>query len=210
MKKSLAAVLLAGSLALSNGCASYKVSTPDYIRPDFKEYLTDYQADTLRIKAKEHYLYKIIPLSSEQIKPYDVGHWLTWTFLGNEKSGIFGEDCKRPYSDEIGLKTYLRWYARNPLNNFFGKTIGKREKTKRNAFAIIRANEKFLFMQKDPQPSMFGKTPFSFNLALNFYKPFISLKFPVSKNRQFDFDFGWKPDNTFGIKLRPFTNDGTW
>lgn len=210
INKNLRNILLATSIACSTGCASYKISTPDYVRPNFENYLTDYENDMLRDKAKEHILYKMIPLSSEQIKPYDVGHWITWNLFGNERNGIFGEDCGKPYSQEISFKTFLRWNIRNPASNFCSYTLGKREKTKRKSFAILRANEKFLFMQKDETPCIFSESKASFNLGLNFYKPFLAFKFPVYKDKRFDFYFGWRPDNTFGIKLRPFTDDGLW
>ncbi len=209
VNKGLASLLLASSIALSAGCASYKISTPDYVRPNFREHLTDYKNDMLRDKAKEHFLYRVVPLSSEQIKPYDIGHWITWNLFGNENNGIFGEDCKKPYSQDINALTFIRWTTRNPLSNFTKYTLGKRTE-ERNSFALLRANDKFLFMQKDEDPGIFAKTPVSFNLELNHYKPFLAFKFPVFPKRRFDFYLGWRPDNTFGIKLRPFTNDGTW
>ncbi|VVB80153.1 Uncharacterised protein [uncultured archaeon] len=209
IKKNLLGLIAASCLAFSSGCASYKVSTPDYIRPDFQEYLTDYQNDSLRDKAKEHFLYRVVPLSSEQIKPYDVGHWITWNLFGNENNGIFGEDCKKPYSSNINTWTFLRWQARNPASNLCKYTLGKRTE-ERNGFAILRANDKFLVLHKDKDPCIFSSTKASFNLSLNHCKPFLAFKFPVFPNRRFDFYFGWRPDNTFGMKLRPFTDDGLW
>lgn len=207
IKKNLVEILLMASLA--SGCASYKVNTPDYVRPNFREYLTDYKNDSIRDEAKEHYLYKLVPLSSEQIKPYDLGHWITWNLFGNENNGIFGEDCKKPYSENINTWTFVKWTARNPASNFCKYTLGKR-KEEDNSFAILRLNDKFLFMHKDEEPCIFSKSAASFNFAVNHYKPFISFKFPVYPGRRFDFYFGWRPDNTFGIKLRPFTDNGIW
>lgn len=209
IKKNLMSLLAASCLVFSSGCASYKVSTPNYIRPNFQEYLTDYHNDSLRDKAKEHFLYRIVPLSSEQIKPYDVGHWITWNLLGNENNGIFGEDCKRPYSQEINTLTFLRWQLRNPASNFCKYTLGKRTE-ERNGFAILRVNDEFLLLQKDDNPCIFSTAKASVNLSFNHYKPFLAFKFPVFPNRRFDFYFGWRPDNTFGFKLRPFTDDGLW
>lgn len=209
MKKSLATVLLASSLALSSGCASYKVSTPDYAQQNPNKYASTDTNSLLRTNAKQHFLYHVVPLSSEQIKPYDIGHWITWNLFGNENNGIFGEDCNKPYSTNINAKTFLSWTTRNPSSNFTKYTLGKRTE-KRNTFIILKANEEFHFLHKDKDPCIFGKTKASFNLVLNHYKPFISLKFPVFPKRRFDFYFGWRPDNTFGIKLRPFTDDGTW
>jgi hypothetical protein len=207
IKKGLAGLILASTLSL--GCASYKVDTPDYIRPNAINYLTDYHYDSIRNNAKEHYLYKIVPLSSDQIKPYDIGHWLTWTFLGNEKNGIFGEDCGKPYSENINTLTFVRWNLRNPMANFGSYVVGRRTK-ERKGFAILRINDKFLFMKKDENPCIFSSAKASFNLAFNHYKPYLSFKFPVYKNRRFDCSIGWKPDNTLSFKFRPFTDSGLW
>lgn len=208
IRQGLMSLILASTLSF--GCASYKINTPDYVRPDFKEYLTDYHNDSIRNEAKEHFLYKIVPLSGEQIKPYDLGHWAMWSLLGNEKNGIFGEDCNKPYSENINTLTFLKWNMRNPLANFCNYVLGNRKKQERNGFAILRMNDHFLFMKKDENPCIFTESAVSFNLALNYYKPFLSFKFPVYPGRRFDFYLGWRPDNSFGMKLRPFSDDGLW
>jgi hypothetical protein len=210
LKKNLASILLA--LTLSSGCASYKINTPDYIHP--KDYLTcDSSIAQRREMAKQHYLYKIIPLSRDQLKWYDFPRRVSYNLFGNEDDGIFGEYCKKPYSKDIDTSTFLRWYIRNPAHNFCFYALGFQEPNKKptkNSFAILRADEKFLFLSKDEDPCVMGDTPASFNLSLNHYLPFLSFRFPVYPERKFDFYFGWRPSGAFGIKLRPFSKDGGW
>lgn len=210
LKKDLTAILLASFLC--SGCASYKINTPDYIHP--KDYLIQREDIAQRREfAKEHYLYKIIPLSKDQLKWYDVPRRITYSLFGNEDDGIFGEYCKKPYSGDISTGTFLRWYIRNPAHNFCFYTIGFQEPNKKptkNSFAILRADEKFLLLRKDQDPCVMGKTSASFNLSLNHYLPFLSFRFPVYPGKKFDFYFGWRPSGAFGMKLRPFSNDGGW
>ena len=209
LKKGLVGILLAATL--SSGCASYKIDTPNYIHPRETLAVEDYSIKERRKLAKEHFLYKFVPLSREQIEPYDIGHWVSWNLFGNEDDGIFGEYCvAKPFSKEIDFKSFLRWNMRNPLSNISKYTLGKKGKREINSFAIFKINDRFLFMQKDYKPYIFSESKASFNLSLNHYLPFLSFKFPVFLERRFDFYMGWRPDGSLGIKLRPFTDDGGW
>src|SRR3989344_2497974 len=142
----------------------------------------------LRNSSQENFIYKIIPRYAEDIPPWDLFHWTTWMLFGNQNNGIFGEDQEKPYSEDIGLGSFLAWQLRNPLHNFTFYGIGSagwEKHTTTEAYSL------------DNKKGSHSK------LVFNDYKPFISLVFPVSKEREFQFYFGWRERGNLGIKLKP-------
>ena len=183
--------ILVTSLLCATSCATYRPMESDKKESDIVQ------------EAAKHHLYDIVPRYSEQIKTFDVGHWIAWSLLGNEDDGIFGEDRRRPYSTNITTKTFLSWSARNPLHNFTFYTIGSADWDKHYNFDLVKINDEntSLFTQgKDNVPKGFA-------LSVNDYKPFVSLQFPWSEKRRFSFYFGWRPEGCFGIKFRPFSKN---
>jgi hypothetical protein len=163
------------------------------------------EIQAVRETASESPIYRFVPRYREEIAWYDVPRWITWAMFGNEKDGIFGEDANPPYSKSADFGTFVSWTVRNPMSNFCFYVIGSADWKTHHSYSLIRGDESGAhFFGPDRKPAVFGKGSTAFNFAFNDYKPFLSLKFPLSNHHQSDFYFGWRPDGSFGIKLRPY------
>ena len=191
------------ALMVLSGCLPYKQPTTQFTnqrRPN-----ANAPDRALRDRAASQGLYAVVPRNRKQIAWYDVPHWLTWTFLGNERDGIFGEDTNPPYSAAPGMKSFLAWQVRNPACNFCFYVIGSGDWKTHHSFTVLQADAKGTqCFKNEKRPSVFGKGRSAVIFAFNDYKPYVSFKFPVSKYHFADFYFGWRPEGHFGIKCRPF------
>ncbi|MEK6927468.1 MAG: hypothetical protein AABX11_03470 [Nanoarchaeota archaeon] len=195
---------LAGFLLFS-GCAEYKRPSNSY---------SSYTKETdksinleLREQALNHRVYDFVPRHRSQIKFYDLGHWTTWAFFGNDEDGIFGESASPAYSTNISYMTAVRWSVlRNPLHNYNSYIIGTDYLEKHHNFAVFAFDNKrgLRIMAKEKDPTVFGTGPATFQLLLNDAKPYVSFKVPMFFGRKFDFGVGWKERGNFGFKFRPF------
>ena len=185
---------LAGVLAFSlftPGCATYKISTSSYadrIRDEDKY-------KDVKKEALQHSLYKFIPLHREQIKFYDLGHWLTWTFFGNDNDRIFGEETgKIPYSTNINFKTFCSWNLRNPMHNltFYVPPLGTAGLERHFNINLLSLDREGFSCFKEEEGKVFREGNNSLQLSFNDGLPFISMKIFYLRKRQFDFYFGRK------------------
>lgn len=185
------------------GCLPYKkLPTPATLTTQATESERDRQ---IRATAAADPLYRVIPRDRRQIYWFDVPHWVSWGLLGNEHDGIFGEDSNPPFTQTPNFKSFLAWYARNPLNNFCFYVIGSADWKTHYSFNVFKSDPAGLqLLSSDPKPSVFSKDPGGFIFALNDFKPFVSIKFPMGKAHAFDFYLGWRPEGHFGIKFRPW------
>ncbi|MEK6933888.1 MAG: hypothetical protein AABW75_03365 [Nanoarchaeota archaeon] len=185
---------------LSSGCATYKISTQNYYSPRNDGF------DEIRQNALENRLYEVIPRHKEQVKFYDLPHWIPWALMGNDDNGIFGEDKGSiPYKQEINAKTFCSWTTRNPMHNFmfYVPPLGTAGLKKHLSFSLIKYDKKEIKLFTTKKGEVFGDGKNSFQISFYDFKPFISCKISYSKKRQFDFYFGGRPEGAFGIKFRP-------
>lgn len=185
---------------LSSGCATYRTQTQYYYSFSSDGY------DEVRVKALENKLYDIIPRHREQVKWYDLPHWIPWALVGNDDNGIFGEDAgRKPYKLEIRGKTFCSWTLRNPVHNlmFYVPPIGTAGLKKHHSFSLIKLNKNRIKLLTTEKGEVFGQGDNSFQFSIYDFKPFISLKICYSKNRQLDFYIGGRPDGAIGFKFRP-------
>jgi len=195
-------------LILLSGCIRYKQPTSAFT--NVRRSTTNPAELELRERASRQGLYAVVPRDRRQIEWYDVPHWLTWTFFGNENDGIFGEDAKPPFTNQPGMKSFLAWQLRNPLDNFCFYVIGSADWETHHSFSIVHADAGGArYFKTEKRPSVFGNGRTAVIFALNDYKPFLSFKFPVTHDHQADFYLGWRPEGHFGIKCRPYKSIAT-
>jgi len=201
MNKVLGLIVASVMLPLS-GCLPYRQPTADFANlrsPDPADRYHD-----VRAEAAANPLYKIVPRNRKQIAWYDVPHWLSWALVGNEHDGIFGEDTNPPYTQTLNGKSFLAWQVRNPACNFCFFVIGSGDWKTHHSFTVLQADAVGTKgLKSEPHPSVFGKGQSAFIFAFNDYKPYVSVKFPVWKDRHTDFYLGWRPEGHFGVKFRP-------
>lgn len=187
-------------------CASYKIPTSDFLtlKPSSGEIV---EATPERKQALEHWAYKIIPKHRSQIRIYDLGHWLSWSLLGNDDDGLFAEEnsSKFPEPKEIGLKRAALWGLRNPLHNFTFYVIGSAYWDNSELAIIQLAKEEtaFLSYRKKGGVDFAGKSTSLF-IGFHGWKPFVSLR--LNYGRMLDTYAGWRWKGNFGLKLLPFKN----
>lgn len=192
--------MLFSLIALSSGCAAYKTPTQNYYSSRKDGF------DEIRKRALENELYEVIPRHRKQVKFFDLPHWIPWALMGNDDNGIFGEDKgSTPYKKEINAKTFCSWTARNPMHNlmFYVPPFGTASLKKHQSFSLIRYDEEGTKIFTTKKGEVFGDGRNSFQISIYDFKPFISCKISYSKDRQFDFYFGGRPEGAFGIKFRP-------
>lgn len=172
-------LLLISIIAILTGCAPYRIPT---------------QCLDLNERGLESPLYAAIPRHRCQIRPLDIGHWITWTLFGNDDDGIFGEGPKAHYypNQKPSFLKAMRWTLRNPFHNFCFYVIG----------SANRENSKITFL--DLESKLNGSR---FFLGLHGGKPFISLCVRYSAQRKGEFYFGWRVRGNFGIKFLPIRRE---
>ena len=191
-------LLLLGALGLVFllvGCLSYRHPTVSYAPPgsdpDF----------LMKSNALAHPLYRVVPLKSGQIRWYDAPHWLSWTFLGNEDDGIFGEQQSAPFTRHISTRGFLAWQIRNPAHNLGFYVLGSAGNNPHSNVTLLGVWPWHVtLVSKDGQTSQFE--PAALKLNLNDYKPFFTFHFPVGWGRKFEFYLGWRYAGTLGAALR--------
>lgn len=207
LKYSGGIVLIAFLLPLSGyiyGGRAYKIPTQDYLlkKPHSVNGEFNEQHQKIREEALSHPLYNLIPRHREQIRWWDVPHWITWNLFGNDDDGIFAEETGM-YSDEaISFSRFLKWTARNPAHNFTFYTIGSAERNEHHNYTLVRIDSDGLTCFKEEGGVVFGKGKNAIQLGFNDHKPFISLKLSYF-SRQLRFYFGWRERGNFGIKFQP-------
>lgn len=197
------AFIFSALIFLQTSCANYKVKTVDLKLGASKESMNT-QAVLQRKLAREHWLYRCVPRHRSQIVWYDVGHWGTWAFLGNDDDGIFGEEptAKFDTSYQVGLPRALLWKVRNPFHNFTFYVIGNAQfRNPEITLLELSSNGFLLFDYDDERRTVFPGDGSGFFFGFHGYKPFISLK--LDYGRVFKFYFGWRPRGNFGVKLLP-------
>lgn len=152
-------------------------------------------------------LYNYVPGSKSEVDKKSLVSWLSWSFLGNDDDGLYGE---KPTAGEwtcekIGPKRAFMWWVRNPMHNFTFYVIGSAYK-KNSEFVILKFSEEggeFLKYHKEAR-TVFAGSGTSFFLGFHGWKPFISLR--LDYGRRLDFYFGWRERGNFGIKFVPSAN----
>lgn len=176
-------------LFLMNGCASYKVPTESFINENGSN------AEPL-----SHWLYGVVPRHSSQLSWYDAGHWLTWTLLGNDDDGIFGEESDYKPDLPTGVAKASHWFMRNPFHNFGFYVIGSAQKDNPEYILLKASHQGVLAFRHSEEPSNFGDKGSSFLLALHGNKPFVSLRVIWSERKKSELYFGWRERGNFGAK----------
>ena len=189
---------------LCSGCASYKIPTKEFIGPPHNTETSDKDLKQRKI-ALEHWLYEYIPRHRSQIRWYDFGHWISWSILGNDDHGIFGEEHETvPQTDDkISSFRMLQWTSRNPAHNFTFYVIGTAQYDN-SEFTLLRAScedIKFLKITTHEKRDYAGQCS-GFFLALHGWRPFLSIR--LDHWRSSKFYIGWRELGNFGVRLTPF------
>lgn len=171
------------------GCVSYKVPTESFIN----ETGTNDQA-------LSHWLYSVVPRHSSQIEWYDAGHWLSWSLLGNDDDGLFGEESNYKPDQPIGISKAARWFGRNPFHNFCFYVIGSSDRANEEYILLKASGSQVAAFRKSEKPSNFGDKDTSFLAALHGNKPFVSLRIAWSQDKKSEFYLGWRERGNFGVK----------
>jgi len=174
---------------LMGGCASYKVPTESFINETGSNN-----------QALSHWAYTVVPRHSSQIEWYDAGHWLSWTLLGNDDDGLFGEESNYKPDLPIGISKAARWFGRNPLHNFCFYVIGTSQKHNDEYILLKASSTQIAAFKKSVKPSNFGDEETSFLAALHGNKPFVSLRIVWNKDKKSEFYLGWRERGNFGAK----------
>lgn len=160
-------------------------------------------------KAAKHWLYCVVPRHRCQIRWYDIGHWVTWVFFGNDDEGIFGESPRSPYNPycKNNTKKAMRWWIRNPLHNFTHYTIGSAYRVN-SEYTLFNANcHGICCCHYTPVATRnYGSKCSSFYLALHGGKPLISLRLNYPRKKKTEFYIGWRKEGNFGIKFHPMVD----
>lgn len=204
MRSNIKFAFLFFCLAILSSCAPYKFSTLEFLE-DPPEICSeeDFLLYQNKVDALHHPLYSIIPRHRCQIKWYDVGHWCTWALFGNDDDGIFGEEPSAHYKKDFpvsGCKA-LVWGLRNPLHNFCFYVIGTAY-TCNSCLTLVKLSPEqwSCLTYQSHADTTFASEYTSFFLALNGWKPFISLRLTYNPCYSSDFYFGWRHRGNFGIK----------
>lgn len=191
-----------------SSCAPYRCSTTELAKRHFcaqSVSIDDNKVDT----AANHWLYYVIPLHADQIYWFDLGHWLTWSILGNEDDGIFGEGPHANYKPCEKISTYkaLRWFIRNPFHNLFFYVVGRNTKTPVRRFSLFEVTDQGfgLFCGFSRRSYTFIGHRFGLQCCLHQGLPLISFRSLWNIRRKTEFYIGWRDRVNFGIKLRLFS-----
>jgi hypothetical protein len=181
-------------LALA-GCAPLKKGElPEKTRP-----MTERQKE-----AHVHWLYGIVPQHRSLIRPYDIGHTITWALFGNDDAGIFAESEKQKidgYEDRpITTSLAIRWFLRNPFHNFTGYVIGSQGK-KQDEFVLFAYNKKGATVTHSEKKASSKHHDDYFFFGFHSFKPFFSITIPLSQGKVSRFYLGWRSHGSFGLKL---------
>lgn len=184
------------------GERAYKIPTLHYLQSPGEENLS-LEKRRLKEEALRHPLYRLIPRKREQIRSWDIPHWIAWNLFGNDDDGIFGEETEIYGDEPISFFRFLKWTLRNPLHNFTFYTIGSAGRKEHHTFILLRIDAQGLrYLEKAKRGMVFGKGRNAFYLALHDHKPFFSLKLSYL-SRQLRFYIGWRERGNFGIKFQP-------
>jgi len=155
--------------------------------------------------AIKHWLYKVIPKHRRQVYWYDLGHWFTWSLLGNDDDGIFGEESTAVYDTDVTISTKraLFWYIRNPLHNFTFYTIGSAQRENSEVILMHLEKGEMIFLHYSPisHADVIDDEHSSLHLALHGGKPFVSIR--ISYKYVLDSYLGWRWRGNFGAKFLP-------
>ncbi len=210
VRKKIFSLQLILSIHLLSGCASYKYPACCYYVPPeasaTKEEIILYE--TYQEEALNHWFYRFVPRHRNQIRWYDLGHWLAWALLGNDDAGVFSEAHLPLFNPNspIGIPKALAWMLRNPLHNFCYYVIGSGG-CQNDEWTILKINRKqILFMKYNSKAhTVFGGRYTSFYLGFHGGKPLISLRLAYGPKWKSDFYIGWRDKGNFGIKFLPLT-----
>jgi hypothetical protein len=193
-------------LCLSS-CCPYKIPTSNWILENTEETTENIFYQNQK-NCTSHWLYQIIPRHRSQIYWYDLPHWTTWSLMGNDDDGIFGENSTNPLfyiQTPACFAKAARWQARNPFHNFCFYVIGSAERINSEIDLIKISKKEFcLGHYHAVGTTVFADDGSCLYLALHGGKPFISIRLAYSATRRFDFYFGWRCRGNFGIKCLPF------
>lgn len=156
----------------------------------------------LKKRALDHWLYHYVPRHRSQMHFYDMPRWFSWSFLGNDEDGIFGEEQTANYKTQrdVGLLRFLTWTLRNPLHNFNFYVIGSAHR-QNSEFALLKisdSSQEFM-TYKGKATTVFPGKNHGFFLGFHGAKPFISLH--AHFFLRFQFYLGWREKGNFGIKF---------
>ncbi|WP_059359722.1 hypothetical protein [Parachlamydia acanthamoebae] len=200
---------------LFEGCASYKIPTSSFLASsciyptiDNTSFPQDATPSPQKQAALSHWLYRYIPRHRSQIKPYDVGHWLTWSLFGNDDDGIFGEEETAHYRPEypISASKALCWSLRNPLHNFCFYVIGSAHR-KNSEWTLLKMTKKGISIgdYSEEGKIVFANERSCFFAGLHGGKPFLSLRLCYFSHYRSDFYIGWRCRGNFGLKFNLLT-----
>ncbi|MDP1836147.1 MAG: hypothetical protein Q8K75_09535 [Chlamydiales bacterium] len=188
---------------LSSCC--YRCPTTCLIMPE----TCDPCVEERRQDALSHWLYNIVPRHRCLIYPWDVGHWITWAFFGNDDDGIFGEEPTANFrrSCRPGLYKAAAWSWRNPCHNFCFYVIGSADRCN-SEFTLLRLTPccKEALVYRPEATTVFAGKGNSLYMALHGGKPFISSRIVWSNTRESRFYLGWRCRGNFGFRFNPFAN----
>ena len=142
------------------GNRAYKIPTLNYLGERESLHNSKLSDEQYKIKkeALSHPLYDLIPRHREQIRWWDIPHWITWNLFGNDDDGIFAEETSIYRHEPIGLPRFLKWTLRNPLHNFTFYTIGSAERKKHDTYTLLRIDANGLtYFKKGDRGIVFAK-----------------------------------------------------
>lgn len=181
---------------LATSCSSYKIPTQDVI------------ADSDNPETAKHPLYDVVPRHRCQIRPYDLGHWMTWCFFGNDDEGIFGEDSYIKYKPEYppSHQRAVMWWCRNPFHNFCHYVIGSSHR-RNSEIALIQIGDGNIHCMTYKSQGRFVFADRGPSLFLGFHggKPFFSMRVLYTPKYKGEIYLGWRDKGNFGIKCSPWS-----
>lgn len=144
--------------------------------------------------------YKETPRYRSEIPTWHIKSQCAWAIFGNEDDGIYGEEAQFLPDEPNDESKARKWWLRNPLHNFCFYVIGSADKVN-DEITLFKASQKGVncFDYKPVGDTVFADEATSIFIALHGKKPFFSLRVG-SKDRSFDFYFGWRERGNFGIK----------
>jgi hypothetical protein len=194
------AIFLQVTVCLFSSCLPYRYTKEEYLSNK------EHTPTTEECQLVDHWLYQAIPPHRSLIRWYDLPHWLTWTLLGNDDDGLFGEGpCANYRSDLAAGQRALRWTLRNPFHNLTFYALGSAGSRNSQFTLLSLSGEGIQFLQyKKEADTVFASNNTSLYLAFHGWKPFGSFRFRYSPTRSFDTYLGWRERGNLGAKFRPW------
>lgn len=182
----------------NSGCVT---SRSQYRRP-VESFIEREGASTERIEFQEvavtHRLYEFIPRHRSQVPWWAAGTWMTWSLLGNDDDGIFGERLQPP--QPVNFRTLAKWSMPgvNFAHNLNGYVLGTMWRKQHSHFDLLFLDSRDgVHAFHRTQGKVWGPGRWSFNLTFNDWLPFVGLRLGILET-----GLGWKMNGSLTAAFR--------